>query len=350
MPESPFRAFEHTIGQSTLRVDYCDITTLNVDVMVSSDDIELSMGGGVSQALLRGGGQSVWREAQSQAPIPLGDVAVTTAGQLNAKRIFHAAVLDYARRDLTTIDLIRRVTNRSLYLCDELRFQSIAFPALATGAAWLSPERSAVAMLIEIAEYLSSRTTLTTVILALYARPGLPRDILPRFYSQVEDLLERTEQVKAVTSSLEKLERVYRELKSREAVEDVVKTREGLLRQRDVWEREMLEREPGDSTRYRSWREYRDDIEPELERISSWRRHQQELERSQSKDWERLESQYKEYRSTAVGEMIAIRRRNVTDIERELAIRGFSTELRRALEYEQEQLQRLEAELRELRH
>jgi len=66
-------------------------------------------------------------------------------------------------------------------------------------------------------------------------------------------------------------------------------------------------------------------------------------------DWERLESQYTEYRSAAVGEMIAIRRRNVTDIEKELTIRGFSTELRRALEYEKEQLQTLEAELRELR-
>lgn len=348
MPESPFRAFDHTIGQSTLRVDYCDITTLNVDVMVSSDDTDLSMGGGVSQALLRGGGQSVWREAQSQAPIPLGDVAVTTAGQLSAKRIFHSAVLDYARRDLTTIDLIRRVTERCLSLCEEMGFQSIAFPALATGAASFSPERSAVAMLIEIASHLSSKTTLTTVILALYPRPGLPRDILPRFYSQVQDLLERTEQIKVVTSSLEKLEHVYRELKSTEAAEEVVQTREDLLRRRDMWEREMLEREPGDSRRERSWRQYRNDIEPDLERISSLRRHRQELERS-PKDWDRLESQYTEYRSTAVGEMITIRRRNVTDIEKELAIRGFSTELNRTLEYEREQLQRLEAELRELR-
>lgn len=348
MPESPFRTFDYTIGQSTLRVDYCDITTLSVDVMVSSDDTDLSMAGGVSQALLRGGGQSVWRDARSQAPIPLGDVAVTTAGQLSAKRIFHAAVLDYARRDLTTIDLIRRVAERCLHLCEEMGFQSIAFPALATGAAWLSPERSAVAMLIEIASHLSSKTTLKTVILALYPRPDLPRDILPRFYSQVQDLLERTEQIKAVTSSLDKLEHVYRELKSTEAVEEVVQTREDLLRHRDMWERNMLEREPGDSRHERSWRQYRDDIEPDLERISSLRRHRQGLERSR-KDWQRLESQYTEYRLTAVEEMIVMRRRNVTDIERELARRGFSAELNRALEYEREQLQILEAELRELR-
>jgi O-acetyl-ADP-ribose deacetylase (regulator of RNase III) len=348
MPEPPFRAFDYAIGQSTLRVDYCDITTLDVDVMVSSDDIQLSMSGGVSQALLRGGGRSVLREAQAQAPISLGNVAVTTAGHLSAKKIFHAAVLDYSRRDQTTIDLIRKVSERCLYLCDAMGFQSIAFPALATGVAALSPERSAAAMLIEIASHLRSRTTLKTVILALYPRPGLPRGILPRFYSQVQDLLERTEQVQVVASSLEKLENVYRELRSEEAVEEVAQTRRDLLRRQDTWEREMLEREPGDSRRERSGQEYRDDIEPGLERASSLRRHKPELERSQQ-DWERLESQYTEYRSAAVGEMITIRRKNITDIEKELAIRGFSPELNRALESQREQLQTLEAELRELR-
>lgn len=209
-------------------------------------------------------------------------------------------------------------------------------------------------MLIETAPHLSSKTSLRTVILALYTRPDLPRDILPRFYSQVQDLIGRIEQVEVVTSSLEKLEHVYRELQSTEAAEEVGQTRESLLRRRDMWEREMLEREPGDFRRARSWREYRDGIEPELERISALRRPRQELERFRSErsspaTWERLESQYVEYRSAAVREMIVIRKRNLTDIESELTIRGFSTELKRALECETEQLQRLEAELRELR-
>ena len=39
MPEAQFPPLECVIGNSTLRVEYCDITTLNVDVIVSSDDI-----------------------------------------------------------------------------------------------------------------------------------------------------------------------------------------------------------------------------------------------------------------------------------------------------------------------
>ena len=353
MPKFPFRPFDRTIGQSTLRVEYCDITTLNVDVMVSSDDIDLSMGGGVSQALLRAGGEPIWREVQSQAPVRVGEVAVTTAGRLSAKRIFHAAVLDYARRNLTTIDLIRKVTKRCLSLCDQMGFQSIAFPALATGVSGLSPERSAVAMLIETASHLSSPTSVRHVILALYARPDLPQGILPRFYSQVEDLLERSEEIKGITSSLEKLEHMYRKLNSSEAAELVLQTRETLRGHQQNWERELIERELGDSRQERSSKEYREDIDSEIMGISGLRRHREEWqrlisERSRPEDWRRLECEYTEYRSAAVREMILIRKRNITDIEKELALRGFSAELNRALDHQREELLRLQAELREL--
>jgi hypothetical protein len=234
-----------------------------------------------------------------------------------------------------------------------MEFRSVAFPALATGVARLSPERSAVAMLIEAASHLASKTSLTTVVLALYPRPGLPRDVLPRFYSQVQELIERTQQIRHVTDSLQKLEHVYREFKSPGAARQVVQARDNLLRHRDTWEREMLDREPGDSRRERSWREYRDDMEPELERISALRKGEPELGRFGSEeikpmDVAKLESEYTEYRSAAVREMIIIRKRNITDIEKEQTIRGFSTELNRSLEAEREHLQRLELELREL--
>ncbi len=184
MPGSPLRPFRRTINRSTLRLDFYDITTLDVDVVVSSDDVELSMGGGVSRAILGAGGESVGREARALAPVPLGGVAVTSAGRMKAKRVFHAAVLDLADWDSTTVDLVTGVTARCLQLCDEMGYRSIAFPALATGAARLSLEQSAVAMLIEIASHLRSQTSLTTVVFALYPRFGrLPRDRAPRFYS-----------------------------------------------------------------------------------------------------------------------------------------------------------------------
>ncbi|MET0398826.1 MAG: macro domain-containing protein [Longimicrobiaceae bacterium] len=184
MPGSTLRPFRRTIKQSTLRLDFYDITALDVDVVVSSDDVGLSMGGSVARAIRGAGGESMEREARAWAPLPLGGVAVTTAGRMNARRVFHAAVLDPADRGATTVDLVTGVTARCLELCDQMGFRSIAFPALATGAARLSLEQSAVAMLIEIASHLRSPTNLRTVVLALYPRfAHVPRDLAPRFYS-----------------------------------------------------------------------------------------------------------------------------------------------------------------------
>lgn len=46
--------------------------------------------------------------------------------------------------------------------------------------------------------------------------------------------------------------------------------------------------------------------------------------------------------------MIAIRRRNVTDLELELSKRGFSVEIKRQIEHENDELKRLQKELNEL--
>ena len=212
MSKNIFRPLEYVTNNAILRVEYSDLTVLNADVLVSSDDTDLSMGGGVSNALLNVGGREIWQETRQWAPIELGNVAITTAGNLKAKRIFHAAVLDYGERHLTTIDSIRKVTRKCLVLCDQLGFRSIAFPALATGTAGLSPERSAVAMLIEICSYLGQFTNVKQITIALYPRSGLPEGALPHFYVQVSNFLEMAQRLNNITAALDNLERIYQTL------------------------------------------------------------------------------------------------------------------------------------------
>ncbi len=60
-------------------MNYGDITRLTADALVSSDDNYLSMGGGVSAALSRVGGEIVSIEARKHTPLNIGDVAVTSA-------------------------------------------------------------------------------------------------------------------------------------------------------------------------------------------------------------------------------------------------------------------------------
>jgi O-acetyl-ADP-ribose deacetylase (regulator of RNase III) len=68
-----------------LNVVFGDITASSAQVIVSSDDYYITMGGGVSGAILRAGGQEVMIDAAKKVPVKLGDVVVTTAGRLHAQ-------------------------------------------------------------------------------------------------------------------------------------------------------------------------------------------------------------------------------------------------------------------------
>ena len=78
---------------STLTLEFADITTSESQVLVSSDDSYLTMGGGVSAAIRRTGGNAIALDAAKKIPIKPGDVAVTTAGALRAHYVFHAITL-----------------------------------------------------------------------------------------------------------------------------------------------------------------------------------------------------------------------------------------------------------------
>ena len=134
---------DYPVGRSTLRLVYGSILRLDVDVLVSPDDVNLSMGDGVSHVLMRAGGERVHNAARQAGPIGLGEIAATTGGRLKARKIFHAAVMDYSQPVPTTGEVVRAVTSRCLAMCDKLRCTSIAFPALAMGVGGLSPEESA---------------------------------------------------------------------------------------------------------------------------------------------------------------------------------------------------------------
>ena len=269
MTPAPFRPLHYTIGATTLRVDYADMTTIPAEVLVSSDDTDLSMRGGVSAALRRAGGPEVEREARAQAPVALGDVVVTTAGRLPARAIFHAAVLDYDQRDLTTTDLIRRVTRRCLELCDQRGLTSLAIPAFATGTAQLAPERSATAIALECSTYLAGPTTLAQVVCVIYPHTDLQYDILTRYYLQVMQLLELNDTVQRVTAALDHVEQVYRDLRRDDAAQSSAAMRERLQAQRRWWEQDVVGREIQAYASGQHLQEYRKELEPELNRVAA---------------------------------------------------------------------------------
>ena len=116
----------------------------DIDAIVNAANTELILGSGIAGAIYRHGGEVIDREGQAKAPIKLGEATVTSAGRLPNKYVIHAAVMGYRPEDahvpkregsLSSAAIIADATRNSLLRADELKLESIAFPALATGVA-----------------------------------------------------------------------------------------------------------------------------------------------------------------------------------------------------------------------
>lgn len=343
-----FRPLEQKIREAVLRVEYRDITTLEADALVSSDDTAFSMSGGVSLALFSAGGRQLLLEAREQLPAALGDIVVTTAGNLRAKKLFHAAVLDYSSPHLTNIILVREVTRKCLLRCEELGFQSIGFPALATGGAGLPPERSAVAMLLEIARHLEISTRIKSVTIALFPHRSYSHTILTRFYTQVSNILEFEHRLGNTTAALDQLWLIYRELGSSEAAK-VRDSRARLTLHRDRWEEALSSMELTESGLAKRWLKPLKDVESELEGLLSLPSLQQvSNQHPLRRDWAEIERKYKEERRGALRALLAIHEKDFTELELQIAQAGPSAELERQKQWARVRIEQGRASLHQL--
>ena len=108
-----------------------DICDLEVDAIVNAANLSLWMSTGVAGEIKRAGGDAIEFAAVRQAPVPLGEAVVTSAGTLAAKVVIHAVSLDRDRR--TSAGTIDRAVRSAMARARELRIGSIAFPAMGTG-------------------------------------------------------------------------------------------------------------------------------------------------------------------------------------------------------------------------
>lgn len=199
------RRTQYTINQTALIVQYGDITKCAADAIVSSDDNYLSMGGGVSYAISQAAGNIIRSEAKKQLPLKLGDVAVTSAGRLDARYVFHAITIDYDNSTYANDEIVSRATRRCLEIADSLRVKTIALPALGTGVARFPFERCATAMARTLVEYLAGDTKLETVTITLFPREGTQAEEINVFY-------ERAAALAAVASGKKDLYQLISEL------------------------------------------------------------------------------------------------------------------------------------------
>ncbi|MBV8859162.1 MAG: DUF4062 domain-containing protein [Acidobacteria bacterium] len=171
------RSRTYEVGRSTISLIFGDITTSKAEVLVSSDDYFLSMGGGVSASILRAGGPRIASDvslvASEGARPRLGNVVVSTAGDLPAKYVFHAVTI--GKEVLPPDAIVRHATLAAMRLLAQLGCRSIAFPAIGAGVAGIPLEVVASQMAVSLVGFLMDAPDAYRVELYLMDRYGLKR-------------------------------------------------------------------------------------------------------------------------------------------------------------------------------
>lgn len=170
---------QYTFNKSTLTVKFGNIIDTKAEVIVSSDDCYVTMGGGVSRAILRAGGEAIVKDVQKMVPVPLGDVIATTAGTLeHQKYVFHCITIDKKSKmqmlasQVTEEDvlnyLLQHAVDKCFQLMQAMEITSIAFPAIGAGAARIPIQKVIEQMSIAIARNLANTNKTLNVELYLY--------------------------------------------------------------------------------------------------------------------------------------------------------------------------------------
>lgn len=143
-----------------------DITKTNTEAIVNAANNEFWMGAGVAGAIKKAGGEVIESEAVKKGPVMPGEAVYTGAGQLPFKVVIHAAVMG---QDLRTSDkLIRQATIASLNIAENLKIESIAFPAFGTGVGGFPVSACANIMIKAVLAYRPMAKTIKRVQFCLF--------------------------------------------------------------------------------------------------------------------------------------------------------------------------------------
>ena len=118
-----------------------DITALDVDAIANAANTRLLHGGGVAGAISRAGGPAVQEESDRKGPIGLGEAAETTAGDMPARWVIHAATMELGGP--TSAEIIERATRSTLDRAEALGCRSLALVAFGTGVGGFPLEEAA---------------------------------------------------------------------------------------------------------------------------------------------------------------------------------------------------------------
>jgi O-acetyl-ADP-ribose deacetylase (regulator of RNase III) len=175
-------------GRVTVKVG--DITRETVDAIVNAANSALLGGGGVDGAIHRAGGGRILEECRKlrreQYPngLPDGKAVITSGGNLSARFVIHTVGPVYGMNQGKDAELLADCYRNSLRIAVENNLETIAFPAISTGAFAYPRDEAAQIASAAIKNFLENNQAIKQVRLVFFSAPDAAKFVKHQVFGE----------------------------------------------------------------------------------------------------------------------------------------------------------------------
>jgi O-acetyl-ADP-ribose deacetylase (regulator of RNase III) len=146
-----------------------DITQQRVDAIVNAANNTLLGGGGVDGAIHRAAGPQLLEECRQLKGCRTGEAKITQGYKLPAKWVIHTVGPVWLGGFRKEDELLAQCYRNSLALAELHGIQTIAFPAISTGAFMFPIQRATAIAVTEVKQFLDKNTSLKKVVFVCFS-------------------------------------------------------------------------------------------------------------------------------------------------------------------------------------
>ena len=146
-----------------------DITLVEADAIVNAANSSLLGGGGVDGAIHKAAGSELLEECRQLNGCDAGEVKVTSGHNLKARYIIHTVGPIWKGGGHDEHMLLASCYRKAMEKAEELKLETLAFPAISTGVYRFPREEAALIAITEIRRFLGKKRYPATVYLVAFS-------------------------------------------------------------------------------------------------------------------------------------------------------------------------------------